>query len=120
MPKRYAMLWEVEIQPTDHDLERQRVCEEYALLTHSGQGSAPVQRAARGYLLEGNLNRETVERLVAELLADPLVETSRIEELSAASAPPASHHALTVLLKPGVTDPVAMSVLDAARDLGIS
>ena len=38
------MLWEIEIRPRGHDAERQRVCEEYRLLTHARDGAAPTVR----------------------------------------------------------------------------
>ena len=72
------MLWEVEIRPRGHDPERERVGEEYDLLTHSRDGAALVSGTARGYLLEGELTREQVERLTAELLVDPLAETGSV------------------------------------------
>src|SRR5205823_10191178 len=82
------------------------------------------------------------ERLLTELLVDPLAESGTISELTSADRPaesdsrrgqestapfaPSSHSAgkvagkVTVLLKPGVMDPVALSVVDAARDLGLA
>src|SRR5437016_3468934 len=99
------MLWEVEIQAKGRDLERDRVCEEFNLLTHGVQkGDCPLEdrledrgtvpflkqraseliaRTARGYLLQGNLERAQAEQLVHELLVDPLVETGRITLLQA-------------------------------------
>jgi phosphoribosylformylglycinamidine synthase len=110
------MLWEVEIQPKGHDADRDRVCEEYDLLTHGRDGAGLVTRSARGYLLEGDLSREQAGRLADELLLDALVETGTVGALNEHSAPDI---VATVLLKPGVMDPVALSVVDAARDLGI-
>src|SRR5262249_47395712 len=58
--------------------------------------------------------------LMSELLVDPLAETSRLMRLD---DPEQKRNGLapsmTVLLKPGVMDPVAMSVHDAARGLGL-
>jgi phosphoribosylformylglycinamidine synthase len=111
------MLWEIEIAPKGRDAERERVAEEYDLLTHSRDGDTCVRRAARGFLLEGGLSREQAERLANELLVDPLVETGRLGELNSLDG---DGRLATVLLKPGVMDPTALSILDAARDLGIS
>jgi phosphoribosylformylglycinamidine synthase II len=110
------MLWEVEIQPKGPDRERERVCAEYDLLTHSQAGANLVTGTARGYLLEGDIDQGQAERLLRDLLVDPLAENGRIKELHAKSN---GQLAATVLLKPGVMDPQALSVLDAARDLGI-
>jgi phosphoribosylformylglycinamidine synthase len=110
------MLWEIEIRPRGHDTERARVAEEYDLLTHSRSGASVVTGSARGYLLEGDLSRAETERLVRELLVDPLAESGQLGELNASVG---SDHLATVLLKPGVMDPVALSVIDAAVDLGV-
>ncbi|MCI0458346.1 MAG: AIR synthase-related protein [Gemmataceae bacterium] len=127
------MLWEVEIQPKGADPERERVCEEYDLLTHAGQGgtintlSGPVAlrpgkevicRTARGYFVRGSLSREQVEQLARELLIDPLTETGQIRGENAEGRIECGGPA-TVLLRPGVMDPAAMSVVSASRDLGI-
>src|SRR5438105_10448492 len=136
------MLWEVEIRPLGTDRERNRVAEEYNLLTHAKNGAALVSATARGYLLEGDLNRPEAERLLAELLVDSLAESGTISELATieqegmrragrVNVPVAELRSLrtplapssnspgkvTVLLKPGVMDPVALSVVDAAHDL---
>jgi phosphoribosylformylglycinamidine synthase len=114
------MLWEIEIRPKKSDPERDRVCEEYALLTHRRDANEVIQSSARGYLLEGYLNRKEVERLMGELLIDPLIESSRLVDLDERlGRSPNGNRSVTVLLKPGVMDPVAMSVTDAARALGI-
>jgi len=110
------MLWEIEIRPKGRDLERERVAEEYDLLNHSAAGSQIIASSARGYLLEGDLALPQAERLAAELLVDPLAETGRVGALNGIASGP---RLATVLLKPGVMDPAALSVVEAARDLGI-
>ena len=122
------MLWELEIHPKGTDHERLRACAEYDLLSHSNRGKTVVHKATRGYLLEGEIQRADLERLIDELLVDTLCETSAITSLPEPTG--GSHHGtatdrarfdlVTVLLKPGVMDPVAQSVKDAARDLGIA
>ena len=73
------MLWEVEIRPLGRDGERERVCDEFDLLTHAERGGDLVTAAARGFLLEGDLDRRAdAERLADELLVDPLVETGDV------------------------------------------
>jgi phosphoribosylformylglycinamidine synthase len=114
------MLWEIEIQPKDRDSERDRVADEYDLLTHAQAGRTLVARSSRGYLLEGDLGPTQAERLLAELLVDSLVETGRLRSVSTGAAALTALAAfVTVLPKPGVMDPVALSVVDAARDLGV-
>ena len=104
------MLWEVEIRPLGRDGERERICDEFDLLTHGQRGGDLVSASARGYLLEGDLGDHDLERLTNEVLADPLVETATAQPL--AGKP---EHCYTVLLKPGVMDPVAQTILDAAK-----
>jgi phosphoribosylformylglycinamidine synthase len=110
------MLWEIEVRPRGHDAERDRVAEEFDLLTHTSRGRELVTGTARGYLVEGPLTRQEAERLAGELLVDAVAERGRVCSLNEpGGAPPAA----TVLLLPGVMDPAALSVQDAARDLGI-
>jgi phosphoribosylformylglycinamidine synthase len=114
------MHWEVELQPKEDDAEAQRVAAEYRLLTH-GDRKLPLRRASKGYLLDGNLGRREAGRLLHELLLDPLAECGHLRELDEVIARNgAQERVVTVLLKPGVMDPVAMSVVGAAEDLGIS
>jgi phosphoribosylformylglycinamidine synthase len=117
------MLWEVEILPRRHDPESARVNQEVSLLSH-GALVAGVDVAARGYLLEGDLAQADVERLLHELLVDPLAEDGRVGALNAFDGYERGGNRLqpiaTALLKPGVMDPVAESVRAAARDLGIA
>jgi phosphoribosylformylglycinamidine synthase len=110
------MLWEVEIRPKLDDPERERVREEFDLFTHSQRGRELVARTSRGYLLEGDIGRDQAERLTRDLLVDALVEHAQVGELNENRGPSVL---ATVLLKPGVMDPAALSVVDAARDLGI-
>jgi phosphoribosylformylglycinamidine synthase subunit PurSL len=114
------MLWEVEILPKRADPEIGRVTQEIAML-YGPEGAGAVPTAARGFLLEGILDAAEAQRLARDLLVDSLVETARVGPLNSFRAGPRAGLApiATVLLKPGVMDPVAQSVEDAARDLGI-
>jgi phosphoribosylformylglycinamidine synthase len=110
------MLWEVEVRPLGLDGERERVCDEFDLLTQSVRGGDLVAAASRGFLLEGDaLTREAAERLAGELLVDAVVEAGSVTQVGEKRG----DHAYTVLLKPGVMDPVSESVLKAATDLNV-
>jgi phosphoribosylformylglycinamidine synthase len=113
------MLWEIEIIPKGTDAELARVQADYHLLTHR-PSLAGLLGTTRGYLLEGDVTLDQASRLAIELLADPLVEDCVCNPLP---PPPPDFTPMglpwTVLLRPGVMDPTAESVLDAARDLGI-
>ncbi len=113
------MLWEVEISPQGPDAERLRVAEEYGLLTHAVQaGADAVRKTSRGYLLQGELTRAHVEQLASDLLVDPVAEIGELHGTNSNGEIECTA-AATVLLKPGVMDPVAMSVIQTARQLGI-
>ena len=113
------MLWEVEIFPKGPDAERLRVAEEYDLLTRKGKGGADaIEKTSRGFLMQGELEQAHVEQLMTELLVDPVAEAGAIHATNA-KGEIESVGAATVLLKPGVMDPVAMSVIQTARQLGI-
>src|SRR5271155_2484125 len=110
------MLWEIEIRSKDHDAESARVGDEYDLLTHAHDGKNLITHSARGYLLEGTLSRAEAQRLADELLVDTVAETGRLGALNELNG---TDHLATVLYKPGVMDPTALSVVDAAHDLGV-
>jgi phosphoribosylformylglycinamidine synthase len=110
------MLWEVEIQPKERNPERDRVCAEYDLLTHTQDGHDLISNFTRGYLVEGDLGQKRQRELLTELLVDPLVEQSVLREIH---EPRAAAEMVTVLRKPGVMDPAAQSVLETARELGL-
>jgi phosphoribosylformylglycinamidine synthase II len=111
------MLWEIEVRPKGHDAERARVGEEFELLTHGRHGRDAVTATAHGYLVEGGLSRDDAERLARDLLVDAVAETGLVGALNEHAG---DGRLVTVLLKPGVMDPAAQSVLEAARDLGLA
>jgi len=75
-------------------------------------------RLGQGYLLPGTLSRADVDRACRELLADPVLDETRI---SAPGEPPAAlasrKQRIVVARKPGVMDPVALSVAGALQRL---
>jgi phosphoribosylformylglycinamidine synthase subunit PurSL len=115
------MLWELEIKPLGRDTERERVCDEFDLFTHSTRGGDLIKGAAKGYLLKGDLEEAQAERLQGELLVDTVVETSLLREISPMQVGIGNPRGgvVTVLFKPGVMDPVAQSILAAAGDLQV-
>jgi phosphoribosylformylglycinamidine synthase subunit PurSL len=118
------MLWEIDIHPAkgqpDHAAER------VAASAHElGLADGLRVTTARGFLLQGeSLDQSSMERLAGELLADVVVERPVVTKVGDAvldkKQKGASRQCVTVLLKPGVMDPVAQSALTAAEDLGIS
>jgi phosphoribosylformylglycinamidine synthase subunit PurSL len=117
------MLWEIEISPLSdaHDVECSRVRSEYSLLAGRPlPDGTTIVSSSRGFLLEGALEPEDADRFMTELLLDPLVEKSAAHAMTRTPQHSPGQERWTVLLKPGVMDPVAQSVHDAAHDLGLS
>ncbi len=68
----------------------------------------------RGYLLPPSLERAAVERITTELLADPVLDEVRLYPPST-SPTPSRHSRVLVARKPGVMDPVALTIERALR-----
>ncbi|MFN0018274.1 MAG: phosphoribosylformylglycinamidine synthase subunit PurL [Pirellulaceae bacterium] len=120
-------LWEVDIHPAPGEpdlLGRSTAAQAHDL----GLGELSI-RAARGYLVQGDISGEDIQRLARELFADLVVETTRFgkigyDELDVDPAISDGNDAplstlIHVLPKPGVTDPVADSALKAIADFGL-
>jgi phosphoribosylformylglycinamidine synthase II len=69
------------------------------------------------YFLEGKLTAAEREKLRAELLTDPVVQTGAWRDKAA--KPPAGAFVIEVALRPGVTDPVAEEIVRCAHMLGV-
>ena len=120
-----TMLWEIEIHPAAHlpDREAARVRSQCRAL---GISSIREVRAARSFLIEGDITSAAIEKIATSFLVDTVVETHETHDLS---APPTSYpkseiphpkSLLNVLYKPGVTDNVADSIKAALLELGHS
>ncbi len=113
------MLWEVDIYPADGqpDLIAGRIVRSAAELGIAEELSV---RSARGYLIQGDLDRQQVTRIADELLSDRVVEHTVVAPVGDAAlirCPDAHGRLIHVLPKPGVMDPVAQSALAAMADL---
>jgi len=121
-------LWEVDIYPApgQADAAAREIREAAAEL---GLAADLAIHAAHGYLVQGRLSREEIDRVVRQLLADPVVEQAVAAQVGDAvlAEPPEAGGSYThgqlpvhVLPKPGVMDPVAQSALAAIRDFEVS
>ncbi|NQU20975.1 MAG: phosphoribosylformylglycinamidine synthase, partial [Candidatus Nealsonbacteria bacterium] len=115
------MLWEVDIYPADGqvDLIARQVAARAADL---GLADDLHVAAARGYLIQGDLDRDQVARIADELLADRVVERTVVAPIGDAEltrAPAGRPGLIHVLPKPGVMDPVAQSVMAAIADFDL-
>ncbi|MFP6659672.1 MAG: AIR synthase related protein, partial [Pirellulales bacterium] len=114
------MLWEVDIYPRSG--QPNQAADD--VVTEAADLGLPrlSVTAARGYLIQGRLERDQIERLARELLADDVVETTVVAPVgdAALSKPPnGSSRLVHVLPKPGVMDPVAQSAVSAIEDFEI-
>ncbi|MGQ0634441.1 MAG: phosphoribosylformylglycinamidine synthase subunit PurL [Planctomycetaceae bacterium] len=117
------MLWEVEIRPAPQvpDREAARVLENARAL---GIGSIREAHSARSFLIEGQIDAPTLERIAQGFLVDTVVETYALRALghqtsgSTGDEPRDARSLVNVLYKPGVTDNVADSVRHALADFG--
>lgn len=115
------MLWEVDIYAAkgQPDLIAQQTAADAADM---GLAENLAVTAGRGYLVQGDLSAEQVNKIAAELLADTVVERTVVAPVgdAALTVPPeGTKNLVYVLPKPGVMDPVAMSAKQAIADFGI-
>ena len=103
------MLWEIDIYPAEGqpDLIGDQVAADTADM---GLAQNLAVTAARGYLVQGSLDRQQVMRIADELLADRVVERTVVAPVgdTALNQPPDGGRRLVhVVPKPGVMDCVA-------------
>ncbi|MBI3726636.1 phosphoribosylformylglycinamidine synthase subunit PurL [bacterium] len=116
-----AWLVEVTPRPGAADPEGKRLLHEAQALGIDARGA----RSAVVYELAG-ADREAACLLAEKLLSDPILEQAVVvgpsEEAArrGAAAPARGERVATCVRKPGVMDPVALSTVEAARDLGVS
>jgi len=115
-------LWEVDIYPAtgQPDLAAERIAGDAADM---GLANELQLRTARGYLVDGSLDRAQIEQLSQRLLSDAVVETTIIDEVGhrrLAESPIAGGRLVYVLPKAGVMDPVALTARQAMGDMGSS
>ncbi|MBX3462489.1 MAG: phosphoribosylformylglycinamidine synthase subunit PurL [Planctomycetes bacterium] len=87
-------------------------------LRSAGLDGVTRVRSRRGYLLGGELAAAQVQTFAGAVLCDPVVEAFAVHAPGDTPPPPAAgSHAVVVVPRPGVTDPVAHSVQKALGDL---
>ncbi len=121
------MLWEVDIYPAAGETDRAGLAVA-AAAEQLGAAHGLRVAAAHGYLIQGPLSAEQVDRIARELLVDNVVERaviaavgdSRLVDAQAAGLAGEGWQPIYVLPKPGVMDPVAQSALGAVADLNLA
>ncbi|MCA9122005.1 MAG: phosphoribosylformylglycinamidine synthase subunit PurL [Planctomycetaceae bacterium] len=114
-------LWEIDIYPAEGQPDRlgNAVSVDAADL---GLAKDLVVSAARGFLVQGELDETQAKQLARELFADRVVERTVVAlagDESLTVPPNGKPQLLHVILKPGVMDPVAQSALNAIADFGL-
>lgn len=114
-------LWEIDIYPAAGQPDRlgSAVASDAADL---GLASDLSVSAARGFLVQGDLDEAQANRLARELFADGIVErtvVARAGDRRLSEPLNGKPQLLHVMLKPGVMDPVAQSALNAIADFGL-
>jgi phosphoribosylformylglycinamidine synthase subunit PurSL len=112
-----VMLWHVRIKPASGQADRhgQRIA---AQAIESGLTGPWSIAASRGFLIEGALSERELDRATRLVLADPVIETYTIRQIQAGFDDPGT--VVSVMPKPGVTDPEAQSALALLSDLGFA
>lgn len=116
------MKWKIEVRYKSKipDAAGQGILEDIADLGISGVDSV---QTAKIYWIEGEFQVREVNRICAELLADPVTQDyfcQRCDGISESSASETGEWTVEVRFKPGVTDAVGDSVVKGIGDLGIS
>ena len=113
-------LWEVDVLPAESwpDIAGEALAIEARDL---GLADDVGIKAAKGFLLQGELSADEAQAAADRLLADSITEKVRLRRAGDADQSDASGATGTlvhVLPKPGVMDPVALSTLNALQDMG--
>jgi phosphoribosylformylglycinamidine synthase II len=103
------VLWRIEITKTTTDPEAKAL--ESDIRDIAGGASADV-RITRLYYLEGEIGKADAERIAAEVLCDPVCESSCVRPAVVGST------GTEVLYNPGVMDPSVASIARSLSDLG--
>lgn len=116
-----TQLWQIDVFPADGNPDR--IAEE--VLNNAGFLQLPDSirvSAAKGYLIQGDIDEKTSKRIATELLVDTVVEKSIVAPVGdprLGKTESEIPNLIYVMPLPGVTDPEAESALIAIRNLGI-
>jgi phosphoribosylformylglycinamidine synthase II len=118
-------VWQIEIRPHAAEHNHLALAVQQAasdLHPHTASTGTIQVQAAYGYLIEGALERETVQWLTRRLFCDAVTETARVEVAGHDSLNESTPEqtCLYVLLKPGVTDAVALTALHTMQAGGFA
>ena len=109
------MLWHIRIEPAPSlpDSLGERLA---AHAVESGLAGPWSVKTSRGFLIEGSISREQLDRAAVDVLVDPVVEVHKIAPCNAPMSESGS--VFHVMPKPGVTDPEGSSACELLCQLG--
>ncbi len=114
------MRWKIEVsyKPETPDAIGQGILQD---VTDLGLAGVESVHTAQLYWIEGDINSGVIERICAELLADPVTQNYVYSHSDNHTSRQSDDTIWTieVQFKPGVTDAVGDSVLKGVRDMGI-
>lgn len=112
-------LWQVEIQPDAGQCDH-RAKEVLSALEDLQRTDELTVRSAHGYFIEGPLELEKAETITRQLLLDSVTEKVAVDRVGSSNLNDldGAEHCFYVLLKPGVTDAVALTALRAMQTAG--
>ena len=117
-------IWQVDVYPREGEIDRlaERVIGDAIDLDLISQDDFKIS-SARGFLIQGQLEQETVDKIARKLLVENVVEGYQVGQVGEQhlSTPPNGKPTLIyVLPKPGVTDTEAENTANAIEYLGES
>ncbi|TDJ78895.1 MAG: phosphoribosylformylglycinamidine synthase subunit PurL [Planctomycetota bacterium] len=90
-----------------------------AAIRELGIASVTRARLGRGFLLPPTLERDAVDRIAGELLADPVLDEARVTAPGEPPSVPGGVRRVLIARKPGVMDPVALTTARAIARTGL-
>jgi phosphoribosylformylglycinamidine synthase II len=112
------MIWRVDVA-TKEGLTDATARGARTVLQEFGLRDVTDVQAVQVYLLDGDLDRPSADRIARELLFDPVAQTYTLSPGSEPPAVPKGAQVVLIFKRPGVMDPVEASAIKAIADLGM-
>lgn len=112
------MLWEVEIQPRDGEVDREAarvLAASRALKCNSVQQLS----TSRVFLIEGDIDESRAHGAAEDVLVDGVTEKHKLQQLPEPTGGIHNDHTINVLYKPGMTDNTALSTIRELESRGL-
>ena len=107
------MIWRIDVFPKERVLSKGLISQ----IKDLGISGAPSVYERKAYLLDANIPEKDIRTIASSLLIDPVLESYSLHQ-GIFEEKPASGEIL-IIYNPGVTDPVALSLEKAIKDLSL-